>query len=91
MFDTPFLYGGGWDRDADVNEEYVVVLGREVNERVFGGRDSVGESLVLNGKRYRVTGVLDTWEPFPKFYDVNNGIARRSWARNKPAYSLWKM
>jgi putative ABC transport system permease protein len=73
MFDTPFLYGGGWDRSADISEEYVVVIDREINERVFGGRDSVGESLVLNGKRYRVTGVLDTWEPLPKFYDVNNG------------------
>ena len=73
MFDTPFLFGGGWDRDADINEEYVVVIDREVNERVFGGGNSVGESLVLNGKRYQVMGVLDTWEPLPKFYDVNNG------------------
>jgi putative ABC transport system permease protein len=73
MFDPPFLYGGGWDRSADIKEEYVVVIDREVNERVFGGADSVGESLQLNGKNYRVTGVLDTWEPLPKFYDINNG------------------
>lgn len=73
MFDTPFLYGGGWDATADNNEEYVVVIGREINERVFGGRDSVGETIVLNNQSYRVSGVLDTWEPLPKFYDVNNG------------------
>jgi putative ABC transport system permease protein len=73
MFDTPFLFGGGWDRSSDENEEYVAVIDREVNERVFGGADSVGEYIVLNNQRYRVTGVLDTWQPLPKFYDVNNG------------------
>lgn len=73
MFDTPFLFGGGWDESADRNEEYVVVISREVNDQVFGGEDSVGRSLVMNGQSYRVTGVLDTWEPMPKFYDVNNG------------------
>ena len=73
MFDTPFLYGGGWDASSDLNEEYVVVIGREINERVFGGGDSVGETIVLNNQSYTVTGVMDTWEPLPKFYDVNNG------------------
>ena len=73
MFDTPFLFGGGWDKAADDGEEYVVVINKEINERVFGGDNSVGESLVMNGKGYRVTGVMDTWEPMPKFYDINNG------------------
>ena len=52
MFDTPFLFGGGWDKMADDNEEYIVVISREINERVFGGENSVGRSLVMNGKRY---------------------------------------
>jgi putative ABC transport system permease protein len=73
MFDTPFLYGSGWDKAADDNEEYVVVINKETNERVFGGEDSVGRTLVMNGEPYRVAGVLDTWDPMPKFYDVNNG------------------
>jgi len=73
MFDTPFLYGGGWDKAADDNEEYVVVLNKETNERVFGGEDSVGRTLVMNGEHYRVSGVMDIWDPVPKFYDVNNG------------------
>ena len=73
MFDTPFLYGGGWDKSADDSEEHVVVINREINERVFGGENSVGRTLVMNGKSYSVTGVMDTWEPMPKFYDINNG------------------
>jgi putative ABC transport system permease protein len=73
MFDTPFLYGNGWDQSADDNEEFVVVIGKELNERVFGGEDSVGRPLIMNGMTYRVTGVLDTWDPFPRFYDVTVG------------------
>lgn len=73
MFDTPFLYGTGWDKASDDNEDSVVVISREINEQVFGGENSVGKTLVMNGEPYRVTGVLDTWDPMPKFYDVNNG------------------
>ena len=73
MFDTPFLYGGGWDEMADTSEAYVVVLSREINERLFGGENSVGRAVIMNGDLYRVSGVLDNWEPLPKFYDVNNG------------------
>lgn len=73
MFDTPFLYGTGWDRAADDDHERVVVISRTINEQVFGGGDSTGRTLTMNGANYRVTGVLDEWQPTPKFYDVNNG------------------
>ena len=72
MFDTPFLYGSGWDKAADDSEEYVVVLTREINEQLFGGEDSVGRTIMMNSDPYRVSGVLDSWEPTPKFYDINN-------------------
>jgi putative ABC transport system permease protein len=72
MFDTPFIYGSGWDALADDSEGYVVVINKEINERLFAGEDSVGRSILMNGDRYRITGVMDTWEPTPKFYDVNN-------------------
>ena len=73
MFETPFLYGSGWDDSADESLEQVVVLSREINEQVFGGEDSVGRSVRLNGMDFRVVGVLDDWLPMPKFYDVTNG------------------
>lgn len=73
MFNTPFLYGSGWDKDADKNHEYVVVLTKEINDKVFGGENSVGKTITLVGEKFRVVGVLDNWQPMPKFYDVNNG------------------
>ncbi len=72
MFDTPFLYGSGWDKSADDATAYVVVLGRAINDQLFGGENSVGRNVVMNGDTYRVTGIMDTWMPTPKFYDVSN-------------------
>lgn len=72
MFDLPFLYGSGWDEAADRNLERVVVLSKDINERVFGGENSVGRSVRLNGMDFRVVGVLDQFSPVPKFYDVTN-------------------
>ena len=74
MFEVPFVFGGGWDKRADDAAEQVTVLSRAVNDRVFGGRDSVGERIVMNGQTYRVTGVIDEWNPVPKFYDETTGV-----------------
>jgi len=71
MFDAPFLYGRGWDKTADDTLEQVVVLGKEINERIFGGEDSLGRTVMMNGDVYRVVGVLDEWNLLPRFYDVS--------------------
>jgi putative ABC transport system permease protein len=70
MFELPFIYGSGWDDSADDNLEKVVVLSREINERIFGGENSVGRSVRLNGMDFQVVGVMDEYLPVPRFYDV---------------------
>lgn len=73
MFDVPFRYGGGWDEAADSASQPVIVLSSETNEKAFGGGNSVGRTLRLDGREFKVIGVLDEWAPTPKFYDMNNG------------------
>jgi len=73
MFEVPFLYGSGWDRAADQSMQQVVVLSQSLNERLFGGRDSVGEKVKLAGDYYQVVGVIAHWQPMPRFYDVTTG------------------
>ena len=73
MFNVPFIYGGGWDRSADESRASVVVLTRDLNERLFGGEDSVGRRLTMQGRQFQVVGVIDNWEPTPRFYDPING------------------
>jgi len=72
MFDVPFMYGSGWDAAADQTEERVAVISSEMNQRLFGGEDSVGRMMTMNKEPYRVVGVLAEWMPMPKFYDLNN-------------------
>jgi putative ABC transport system permease protein len=70
MFDVPFLYGTGWSRTDDEAPGAVVVLGKHMNDKLFGGVNSVGREVILNGQPYRVIGVLAAWMPRPRFYDM---------------------
>jgi putative ABC transport system permease protein len=73
MFAVPFLYGGPWSVEADEGNDNVVVIGRAFNEEHFGGVDSIGREITFSGEIYRVVGVIDHWNPLPKFYHLNNG------------------
>jgi putative ABC transport system permease protein len=70
MFDAPFLYGTGWSRTDDDAPGAVVVLSKHMNQKLFGGANSVGREVILNGRPYRVIGVLAAWLPRPRFYDM---------------------
>jgi putative ABC transport system permease protein len=76
MFDAPFRYGGTWSEEADREGQAVVVLDAETNDRYFGGRDSVGERLLLHQEACTVVGVLERWRPPIRFYDLMSGGAR---------------
>ena len=71
LFDVPFQYGGPWSASDDENRAPVVVLKRSMNERLFGGVNSVGKSLRLGGSSYTVVGVIDEWQPIPAYYDLD--------------------
>jgi len=73
MFEVPMLYGTGWARVADTTPEPVVVLSKHLNDKLFNGANSVGRTVTLNGRQFRVLGVVDTWMPQPKYYDVTVG------------------
>lgn len=73
MFDVPFLYGSGWSAEADDGRARVAVIAKELNERLFGGANSVGRTIRFDEHDFRIVGVLDHWRPAPKFYDLNVG------------------
>jgi len=74
MFDIPFLYGGAWGHDQDQAHGAVVVIGKALNDKLFSGANSVGREVNLDGHNYRVTGVMDTWNPQPLFFDPVNTL-----------------
>jgi putative ABC transport system permease protein len=72
MFDIPFLYGRGWSATEDDGHAAVVVISRKINDKLFNGANSVGREVNLDGRSYRVTGVMDSWDPQPLFFDPVN-------------------
>jgi putative ABC transport system permease protein len=72
MLDVPFLYGSGWNAQDDAQRAAVVVISSKLNEKLFGATNSVGKTVNIEGKDYRVVGVLNNWNPQPRFYDVVN-------------------
>ena len=70
MLDVPFLYGSGWSGADDARRAQVVVISGALNHKVFGGGNSVGKTLNMDGHDYRVVGVLGHWNPQPVYYDV---------------------
>jgi putative ABC transport system permease protein len=69
MFDVPFVYGHAWQKLDDEAPSQVAVISRYLNDRLFGGANSVGRNFTLNGQPFTVIGVLDRWIPLPRFYD----------------------
>jgi len=75
MFDVPFLYGQPWSREMDEDHASVVVIGRKLNEKLFGGSNSVGKSIRIGEQLFKIVGVVDDWQPVPRFYQVDAGGA----------------
>ena len=73
MFEAPFEFGGGWTAAEDDGAEQVVVLSAPINDRIFGGVDSVGRTLTLANGDYRVVGVLAEWDLSLRFWDAAVG------------------
>ncbi|TMP39915.1 ABC transporter permease [Pseudoalteromonas citrea] len=70
MFETPFLYGSGWSKLDGEDAAQVAVLSKDTNNWLFDGENSVGKSFKFGAETYQVIGVLDSWNPLPKFYGL---------------------
>lgn len=71
MFRVPFRYGHAWGASEDAASAAVAVISSKLNDRLFGGRDSRGRMLRVDGHALRIIGVLGDWRPNPHFYDLN--------------------
>ena len=72
MFDVPMQYGNGWSKASDDRHERVAVIGKKLNEKLFGGVNSVGQRVRFDGNAFRIVGVMDDWRPTPRFFDLNS-------------------
>jgi len=74
MFELPFRYGQAWNAADDEREARVAVLSRAQSAKLFGEDvDSVGKRLRMWGSDFTVVGVLDHWNPIPRYTNLVNG------------------
>ncbi|MCX7513667.1 ABC transporter permease [Frateuria hangzhouensis] len=69
MFEVPFQYGAGWSAQEDARHARVAVITADLNDKLFGGDNSVGRTLRVRDTDVRIVGVLKPWRPTPLFYD----------------------
>jgi putative ABC transport system permease protein len=72
MLNVPFRFGSAWSKAADKEGSNEVVIGDELNQKVFRGANSVGQEILLDGHTYRISGVLAPWNPLPRFYAASD-------------------
>jgi putative ABC transport system permease protein len=73
MFNVPLAYGAGWTAQDDDRRARVAVISSDLNQKLFGGRNSVGKTLRIRDTQVRVVGVLAPWRPSPQYYSVAGG------------------
>jgi putative ABC transport system permease protein len=76
MFEVPFRFGGGWSAEADTRGADEVVLSDAFSRRLFGETDPTGKTLRVMGRDRTIVGVLDAWQPLPKYYWLVGGSNR---------------
>lgn len=77
MYETPFLFGGPWQAKDDTDAVPLIVISKIINDRLFGGANSVGRTIRIGMEVFEITGVIDTWQLTRRFYD-------RTYFRSEP-------
>jgi putative ABC transport system permease protein len=74
MFEVPMLYGAPWSAADENAAKDVLVISRELSEKIFGaGVNPVGKTVRFDDTAWTITGVADTWKPMPRYYRLING------------------
>ncbi|TWX65666.1 FtsX-like permease family protein [Colwellia demingiae] len=71
LTNAPFAYGSAFEKSRGME----VVIGDELNQKIFAGKNSVGKTLELDGELLTIVGVLKPWVLRPLFYHATEGRA----------------
>lgn len=74
MFELPFKYGQPWTAADDTREARVAVLSKAKSAALYGENvDPVGKRFRMWGSDFTVVGVIDKWNPVPRYTNLING------------------
>lgn len=70
-FGATFKYGGPWNLSDEQSRRRAIVLSNSVNDVIFGGTNSIGQTILVEGESFTVSGVLNPFAMTPKVYDLH--------------------
>jgi len=73
MFEVPMLHGSIWSAADEAARKDVIVLSRELSEKIFGNANPVGKTVRFEDTEWQIVGVADKWNPLPRYYRLING------------------
>jgi putative ABC transport system permease protein len=73
MFELSFLYGDTWSFEQEQGAAPIIVISERLNNKLFGGENSVGKEIYLNEGAFQIVGVTKDWNIHTKYYDITNG------------------
>ncbi len=77
LFDLEFIYGSAWSTQQEQSATPVVVIAKSLNDKLFGGENSVGKIINLNNISVQIVGVMNDWPTHVKYFDLNNGAFQK--------------
>lgn len=76
VFEETFLYGEVWSQAADDGFQNVVILSEATNQKLFQGKNSIGETIRFEGNFYRVVAVVKfSSQKKNKVQDIDRGMS----------------
>ena len=70
---VPFSFGGHWSEREEAQGMYQAVLTKDLNEKMFEGKNSVGQEIKIGANLFRVVGVMDEFKPAPLYMELDSG------------------
>jgi putative ABC transport system permease protein len=70
MFALPLARGRPFTAAEEAAGDAVAVLGHRLDRALFGGADSVGRTLLVEGRPFRIVGVIEGDQPFRATWDL---------------------
>lgn len=78
LLDLKLLSGAFWRSDDDQNGARVAVISRSLSRELFGSESAVGRQIELATRSFAIVGVVEDWNPIPRFHDLRGGAYAES-------------
>lgn len=66
VFGVPLLHGRFWTDQEEREQTPVVIISRELSQKLLGRDNGVGADIRIGSSNFRVIGISDRWAPRPR-------------------------